>query len=346
MTRTPDPPPPSSAAPTIPLVDQTGRDPSHLAVVEAERARALLAAGREKLGGPALRAMERLSRHWSERALSPYHDEIAASAAVLPLGVWFMNYSYEWGCSTGLDRDPAGGAPRLRRTLDWPYPAIGRTAVVAKADGGAGPYYNVTWPGFHGVVTAMAPGRFAVAINQAPLIRRAGLTRLGSWAVQRMRLWHRTALAPAQLLRRVFDSAPDFATARRVLSETPVALPVIYCLSGIEPGECAIVERLADAARAIDGPGAATNQWQAITPQGYDRGNDSPGRLAAMRRALGDADDAFGWLRAPILNRDTRLAVAANAARGTLAVQGWEDEAPVTALFRLSGQGDLSPQAQ
>jgi hypothetical protein len=38
--------------------------------------------------------------------------------------------------------------------------------------GPAGEYYSVTWPGYVGTLTALAPDRFAAAINQAPLRRR------------------------------------------------------------------------------------------------------------------------------------------------------------------------------
>ena len=38
--------------------------------------------------------------------------------------------------------------------------------------GPAGEFFNITWPGFVGALTAMAPWRFAAAINQAPLWRR------------------------------------------------------------------------------------------------------------------------------------------------------------------------------
>jgi hypothetical protein len=38
--------------------------------------------------------------------------------------------------------------------------------------GPAGEYHNITWPGYVGILTASAPGRFAAAINQAPLWRR------------------------------------------------------------------------------------------------------------------------------------------------------------------------------
>jgi hypothetical protein len=44
---------------------------------------------------------------------------------------------------------------------------------VAHRYGPAGEFFDVTWPGAVGTLTAVAPGRFAAAINQAPLFRRS-----------------------------------------------------------------------------------------------------------------------------------------------------------------------------
>ena len=81
----------------------------------------------------------------------------------------FSTAPIEWAC-TALARDD--DAPWLVRTLDWPFPGLGRHVEIALMRGAAGDFYNVTWPGFVGVLTAMAPGRFAAAVNQAPLRRR------------------------------------------------------------------------------------------------------------------------------------------------------------------------------
>ena len=104
------------------------------------------------------------------RSGSPYIGEIAAISGALGFsGVWFLNGSYQWGC-TAYARDD--DAPWLVRTLDWPFPGLGRHVEVARMAGPGGEFYSVTWPGFVGVLTGMAPGRFAASINQAPMWRR------------------------------------------------------------------------------------------------------------------------------------------------------------------------------
>ena len=78
-------------------------------------------------------------------------------------GIWLLHGAYLFGC-TALADETADG-PRLRRTLDWPFPGLGRLVEVVRRRGEAGEYLNVTWPGFVGVLTAVAPGRFA-AVDQ------------------------------------------------------------------------------------------------------------------------------------------------------------------------------------
>src|SRR5436305_8649679 len=61
---------------------------------------------------------------------------------------------------------------------DWSSDVCSSDLVeVALMSGAAGEFYNVTWPGFVGALTAMAPGRFAASVNQAPLKRRTSHPR-------------------------------------------------------------------------------------------------------------------------------------------------------------------------
>lgn len=43
--------------------------------------------------------------------------------------------------------------------------------------------------------------------------------------------------------------------------------------------------------------------------------------------------EAFDWMVEPILNRDTRLSMVANAATGALMVQGWEVDGAATGVL-------------
>ena len=111
---------------------------------------------------PFLPALDGAARRWLTRSCSPYVPEIAQIAAALGFtGVWLLNASYQWSC-TSLAREE-DGVPWLARTLDWPFPGLGRHADVVRAMGPAGEYFSITWPGYAGVLTAMAPCRFAPA---------------------------------------------------------------------------------------------------------------------------------------------------------------------------------------
>ena len=168
----------AAALATIPITDVPAGGLVRYAIEGGERARALRDDCVTWLPRPAawlLPAMDAATRRWLARSRSPYIAEVEAIAAALDLpGIWFLNGSYQWGC-TALARDQ-GGAPWLARTLDWPFPGLGRHLEITRMRGPAGPFDNVTWPGFVGTLTASAPGRFAAAINQAPMCLVSGTT--------------------------------------------------------------------------------------------------------------------------------------------------------------------------
>jgi len=321
--------------PAIPLID-AGRDgPNALAVAAPDRLARIMAISEKRYGRVALALGDRISRRWLERTANPYLGEIAAVARMVGRpGAHLLNLSYEWTCTSSVGPDPDGDGSRLLRTLDWPLDGLGRNVIVARQHGEAGVYYNVTWPGFSGVVTAMAPGRFSAAINQPPLRRYTPSCWL-DWAISRGRTFRSDALPPAHLLRRVFDTCRTFDAAKAMLTETPICLPAFFVLSGTRPDQGCVVERLETCAAVRPAPVSAANHWIALTVPGRTRGFDSEGRCALMERLRDRAADDFGWVAPPILNETTRLAVSATAARGWLAAWGFESTGPATAVFRL-----------
>lgn len=314
----------AGAAGALPSLDAA---PEHLAE--------LVAAARRHYGTLAVRAADVASRRWLEKTANPYLPEIAAVAARLKTpGVYMLNLSYEWSCTTGVGADPTGPGNRLLRTLDWPLDGLGRAVVVSRHEAPAGTYYNVTWPGFAGITTAMAPGRFAAAINQPPMRWTSPLMAL-DWAVNRLVVWRQGGLPPVHLLRRVFDQCASYAEAKKLLTDAPLCLPAFFSLAGAEPGECCAIERLERRAMVRDGPASTANHWLGFQVPGRARGSDSLGRWQQMEAVRPRPADDFAWVTPPILNAGTRLAVIANAATGGLTVQGWECDGPATAVFTL-----------
>jgi hypothetical protein len=335
---------PTETLPEIPVVDLGDQPPAALVAAQGERTAALMAAARRDFTLPLLIAGDAACRRWLARSHNPYRGEIAEVAASLPgPGGWILNMSHEWACSSGVAAAPhlpEGAQNHLLRALDWPMPGLGENLLAVRRRGPGGPWVDLTWPGFVGAIQGLAPGRFAAAFNQAPLHRRTRLF-VADWALQRRRFWRSRHLPPAHLLRRVFDQAEDFAEAKSLLCQTPLALPVIYALVGPGPHEACIIERLEDQAfvretSALDAPVAAANHWQAAGRPGYPRGLESEARSRRLAETLPQAGGGLGWLAPPVLNELTRLALRAEPASGRLWVQGYEAYGPATAVLELS----------
>ncbi len=323
---------------TIPLMDLIDGGPVALFEERRPAAEALLASGSNMVPSLALGPLDSLSQRWFRRSQSPYVEEIDAIARTQPPGVWFLNLSFEWGCSTGVAADPGSSGSRILRTLDWPVRGLGREVVVARMEGSAGIYYCVTWPGFVGALTVMAPGRFAAAINQAPLVRHGMMGYSVDWAINRIKLLRSRALPPAHLLRQVCETCRSYEEARDALRETTVALPALFALSGMNAMEGCVIERLERRAYIHEAPNAIANHWLSKFLRGRARGNDSRRRHRLINGLCRVAEDGFDWLIDPIANADTRLAAAMNAAQSKLLVRGFEPEGPATEFFDLSAR--------
>ena len=300
----------------------------------------LVRMGDRMLTPPLVYALDALSRRWARHRDIPYRDEIARIDAQLGRpGAWFANLNYEWGCSATVLSD-GDAPPVLARVLDWPFPRLGELAVVAHCRGKAGAWTNITWPGCVGVLQANAPGRFAASINQAPhrsfgLGRYVGLV-LG-WLYGRTH-WLRTqGVPPVLLLRQVMEEEPDYAAALKRLTEADVAAPVIFTLVGTKPDDYAIIQK-SFAGTVVRHAKAVTNCWLDGHLPGDLGGNDAPARLRKLEQFRA-AGDGFRWLRPPVLNQDSRLAVELCPTTGVMRVQGLNGTQPVTAVLTLPAAG-------
>lgn len=276
-----------------------------------------------------LRPIDGLVAHWLKRSASAYRAELEHVAATLAFpGALTLNMAYLFACTTSADALDAG-APILRRTLDWPFQGLGRCAEVALQTGPAGDFYNVTWPGAVGVLTAMAPGRFCAAINQAPMRRRTcGLVAKPFDIAVNLRAAFRGegGWPPDHLLRLAFESCATFEDAVAMLAREPLARPTLFTLTGARPGEMALIERTEDEARILRGPVVVVNDWQTRAP-GWAARMGLAGNMARAKamRERPPGGVPFDWVSAPILNRTTRLAVEMSAVgEGSLAARGYE----------------------
>jgi hypothetical protein len=290
----------------------------------------------------ALPVADRISRGWLERTKNPYLDEIRALSARLGIaGVYALNVVFEWGCTSGAFETESG--VELRRVLDWGFPKLGEHLIVAHQSGTAGDFHNVTWPGIAAVYQAVARGRFAAAINQAPM-RRHGPGIGADWLRNRFAVHKDGGVPPAFLLRQAFETARDYAVAREMLTHTRIAVPVIYTLVGTRPGEGCVIERVENdfALREIaSGRVCAANHFVSHL-NGYGRGwlprsNDSGERARKVDSLpMRDVEADFAWFEPPIANPKSRLALNANAATGEFSLIGVAGVDRVTDVFRLA----------
>jgi hypothetical protein len=341
----------------IPLVDVRDGGPIAHALSRQEAAAALrdyCVAPMPRWGrGVCLSSIDRLAGRWLKSSVSAYRDELQLIATILGFpGTLTLNMSYLFACTTSASLS-ADGRPVIRRSLDWPFGGLGRCVEIAWQAGAAGEFYNATWPGAVGVLSATAPGRFCAVINQAPMRRRApGLLALPfdasinlAYALLREDGW-----PPDHLLRYAFETCDTFEDALRLLSREPLARPAVFTLAGVRPEEIAVVERTEREARILRGPVTVANDWQ--TPRRGWKGRMGAQNNADRRNSIEqtNADDpCFSWVVPPVLNHTTRLVVEmSSAAGGMLVARGYETASwrklptPATRDFDLS---DASPLA-
>jgi hypothetical protein len=308
-----------------------------------------------------LPALDWLTRRWIVRSHSPYAAEVHAIAAELDLpGIWFLNGCYQWGCTAlACEQDDA---PWLVRTLDWPFRGLGRRMEIARMRGPAGDFDSVTWPGYVGILTASAHGRFAACINQAPMWRRTRQPWLRPYdmALNAVQTWGIRSIPPDHLLRKVFETCKTFGEAKHCLETTPIARPVIYTLVGCYPGERCVIERTQDGFVSRSHDTAAANDWwrsqsawearvgaEVLFTRTFDEAAENS---RTRRNHLGTWPGPFGagfeWVSPPVLNPQTRLAVEMCPATGVLRAIGYElrehEELPepVTLTCELAGSNE------
>src|ERR1700685_2360705 len=228
--------PMTSRLPAIPVIDVREGGPLRHAQLRAAQARALRDACLRffpRAALPLIPTLDRLAHRSLRRSRSPYLAEISSIADVLDFsGVWMLNASYQWGCTARACQQ--NGVPWLIRTLDWPFNGLGRHAEIARMRGAGGDFFSVTWPGYVGVLTAIAPQRFAASLNQAPMGRRTRHRWLRPFdhAINTLRASGVSCISPDQLLRRAFEECEDFASPRHPQEGAARARPATFAAGG------------------------------------------------------------------------------------------------------------------
>jgi len=253
-----------------------------------------------------------------------YREEMEAwaEAAGTPLArVVSLNLSYELsrGCTSVVKWCPGLGMVHVRH-LDWPIDGLGKhTIVVDFKNGPAGPFTAVTWPGYVGILSGVAKGRFAITLNSAP--HGPGLNP---------RRW-----PPTVIIRRAFEECYDFDEAVEFITAHELLVNALITVSGPNRGQAVTIEALQGdhELRWMErGVLATANHFECeelehVNDEGIDDGGDSILRSeAASSRARGKAvrklSDGFALLnREPTLHAGTKQRMVLCAKGGDVLVR-------------------------
>jgi hypothetical protein len=320
--------------PAIPLIDVGEGGFDKVALAYPKRLRAIHALAEKKLFGKGLGILDNVCRKWATKGTLPYRLELDGVSAALDgdPGAYLINLAFEMGCTTGAIPDPEGGM-RLLHTMDWNLEGLGRMFVAARRHAPAGLWVNITWPGYVGCLQGVAPGRFAAAINHAPLPAK-GPPAI-AWPLSKLRWYGQKGIPPSFLLRKVFDECPDFYSAIEMIEKTPICYPAIFSILGPEEGEFVIIERTEAAKSTQKRAPAVTNHWLNKEFSGTVTAFQSNERLVAMKSRITKGINDSEWLAHPILNADTRIAVDLNPVTGRMRLRGYNGVEPATALLDI-----------
>jgi acid ceramidase len=237
-------------------------------------------------------------------------------AEVLAVNCYYDIFKSILGC-TGIAVDGRDG-PIQARNLDWHSDgrSLAAATVVAEFAGApAGPFRTVTWPGFAGALSGIAPGRFAVSLN-AVISDEPG----------------QIAMPVALLIRQVLEKAASWKEARTWLAEAPLTCDCLLLLTGVRSGELCVIERTPRKFAIREAKGgvlAVTNNFLILSPgraSGTALGETADTRLERARERLKakprQAEDLFACLNDPSIRLgSTMQQMVMHAASGILQVR-------------------------
>jgi len=212
---------------------------------------------RELGGAESLRSL--IGSYCDEFVEPRYAEEMAAIARIIGVSeeevlignLYYDALKFVFSCSSFSVDTPTG--PLHARNLDWwsENRALSRHTVIYNFHGApAGPFQTVGWPGFLGVLSGMAPKRFAVTLN-AVLSKEPPM------------------LAPPVVLvmRSVFESSRSYEEAIEVLSSAKIASDCLFLITGPRAGQMAVIERTPTRAAVRnpeDGRIVVTNDYRVL----------------------------------------------------------------------------------
>lgn len=165
-----------------------------------------------------------------------YAAELAAIAAIMGVSeeealignLYYDAIKLVIGCTAFAVDTDAG--PLHARNLDWwtDNGLLARDSIIVNYSQSAAsrPFRAVSWPGYIGVLSGMAPGRFAITLNAVLSYDPPALAQPVTF-----------------LLRSVFETARTFDEAVDRLVSTEIASDCLILVTGTRQGEMAVIER-------------------------------------------------------------------------------------------------------
>lgn len=253
----------------------------------------------ESLGKKNLRDLDKIAKKWLRHKYAAYRNEVFALANVMNRpGVFAFNMFPRIGCTTAVTEEGT-----MLRTLDFSQPGLGALIEKSTVECDLGNYIELSWPGFSGVCTGIAPGRFAVTYNEAPFEN--------TWWKTHFKIPNTRAWPPMWLIRHVMEVCENFNEARYMLCTEPLAVPAIFTLIS-EGGSGCIIERTEKGHHIHAAPAIAGNHWNNDKFEGLPNPSKetSEQRVIALKRSLeeGKAEN-FSWCTTPV-NRQGHTAFA------------------------------------
>lgn len=318
--------------PRIPLIELSDLGFDRVAFSYNKRVRAVFDTLQRRYsiyGVDFLPMIDRKCSKWLSASKTPYRNEIEAIANKFKKpGTYALNVFFEFGCTSAVAPDLDEEGARLLHTLDWPLNGLGSLVVAVRRQSPHGKWVNITWPGYVGCLQGIAPGRFAAAINQAPYGNSKNAAM--NWVSAKMRWLGQKDMPPSFLLRKVFEECKDFDAAVSMLEKVPISSSAIFSIVGPEEGEFAIIERTETERKTTKRQPAVTNHWLNNEFSGRAVGYKSEDRLFTIKSRLASNAHGWDWLRVPVLNPTTQLAMDLNPKTARMKIIGYHGLEPAT----------------
>ena len=312
---------------------------------------------------------DRLIKRWFAANNSPYLKEIEACEKKVNLpGLATRNgCSIIYCCTTSATM--VDESPTLIRVMDLSYDGLGEHLMVSSHQTKHGSYQSFTWPGTSGCVHGNAPNRFACAYNLGPFrstVLPLGLNRvLGNGGIKHIidcvvhiyntynnKYIDKKYIAnkkniiytPDHLMRRVFESAKNYAEAKQMLQSKTICIPTIFTIVGTNKNEGCIIYRTEHRHVTVemkDNPHiAAANHfpddvWQTFSSKEHTQVDQKPRtecshvreqEMIARKDNVKPEDNWLQKLGHKIINPLTRVVFIANPQTGRTTIQGFEKD--------------------